>query len=241
MGGWGGCLFPTSFRISARWQAGRISTRAICFTGDLDYFRKRSEDAMAQRLEELLAEVERAATNAIILRLGWGTGWRTMTGDILSDDERNRVMRRVGKTRKVIIEGHSSRGRPCEVFGWIKLEPVSGADAATIAAATRPAPLEIEQTPSAPAPTPVKVMSAAPPPLAQRDLFAAVIADLKPKDWGKVNGYVKQAANHPDQVERERRLRLIAEQLTKIFGHDRKRFKEIAQIAELAPFLKSGA
>ncbi len=210
-------------------------------TGDLDYFRKRSEDTMAQRLEELLAEVEHAPANAIILRLGWGTGWRTMTGDILNDDERNRVMnRRVGKTRKVIIEGHSGRGRPCDVFGWIKLEPVSGAAAAVIAAATRPAPIEIEEAPPASAPIPVKVTSA-PPPLAQRDPFAAAIADLKPKDWGKVNGYVKQAASHPDQAERERRLRLVAEQLTRIFGHDRKRMKEIAQIAELAPFLESGA
>lgn len=206
--------------------------------GDLDYFRKRSEDAIAQRLEQILAEVEHAAANAIILRLGWGTGWRTMTGDILNDDERNRVMnRRVGKTRKVIIEGHSSRGRPCDVFGWIKLEPVSGAAAAAIAAATRPAPIEIEEAAPAPAPIPVKA-TPAPPPLAQRDLFAAAIADLKPKDWGKVNGYVKQAASHPDQSERERRLRLVAEQLTKIFGQDRKRMKEIAQIAELVPYLK---
>jgi CRISPR type III-A-associated RAMP protein Csm5 len=212
-------------------------------TGDLDYFGKRNEAAIANRLEELRAEVDRAAADTILLRLGWGTGWRTMTGDILNGDERNRVMRRVGKTRKVIIEGHSSRDRPCDVFGWIKLEPVSAADAQAIATSTRPAPpVEIEEPAPAPAPTPtpVKVIPTVPPPLAQRDPFAAAIADLKPKDWGKVNGYVKQANNHPDQSERERRLRLVADQLNKIFGHDRKRMKEIAQIAELGPYLKPG-
>ena len=204
--------------------------------GDLNYFKSRNEDAMARRLEDLLAEVEHSPADAIILRLGWGTGWRTMTGDILTPDERNRVMGRVGKTRKVIIEGHSTRGRPHDVFGWIKLAPVSAGDATAIAAATQPAPIEIEQV-AAPAPVPTTIAPAAPP-LARRDPFAAAIADLKPKDWGKVNGYVKQAASHPDQAERERRLRLVAEQLTRIFGHDRKRMKEIGQIAELAPYLK---
>ncbi|MGO9056348.1 MAG: type III-A CRISPR-associated RAMP protein Csm5 [Candidatus Binataceae bacterium] len=71
------------------------------FDGDLNYFKSRNEDAMARRLEDLLAEVEHSPADAIILRLGWGTGWRTMTGDILTPDERNRVMGRVGKTRKV--------------------------------------------------------------------------------------------------------------------------------------------
>lgn len=205
--------------------------------GDLEYFRSRSEDTVAQRIEEILAALERAADNAIIVRLGWGTGWRSMTGDILNADERNRVMRRVGKTRKVIIEGHSTGGRACDVFGWIKLEPASTADVAAIAAATRPAPIEIQEP--VPAPAPVPVAPPQPPPLAQRDPFAAAIADLKPKDWGRVNGYVKQAAGHPDPVERERRLRLVAEHLAKIFAHDRKRMKDIGQIAELAPFLRA--
>ena len=193
---------------------------------------------MAQRLEDLLAEVEHCPANAIVLRLGWGTGWRTMTGDILNADERGRVMGRVGKTRKVIIEGHSSRGRPCDVFGWIKIDPVSTEDATAIAAATRPAPIEIEEV-AVSAPVAARVAPSPSSPLAQRDPFAAAIADLKPKDWGKVNGYVKQATGHPDQSERERRLRLLAEQLTRIFGHDRKRMKDIAQIAELAPYLKT--
>lgn len=205
--------------------------------GDLVYFKSRNQEAMAQRLEDLLAEVAHSSANAIILRLGWGTGWRTMTGDILNADERGRVMGRVGKTRKVIIEGHSNRGRPCDVFGWIKLEPVSAEDATAIAAATRPGPIEIEEV-AVSAPVAARVAPSPSSPLAQRDPFAAAIADLKPKDWGKVNGYVKQATGHPDQSERERRLRLLAEQLTRIFGHDRKRMKDIAQIAELAPYLK---
>ena len=78
----------------------------------------------------------------------------------------------------------------------------------------------------------------APQPLARRDPFAAAIADLKARDWGRVSGYVKQAASHPDPQERERRLSLIAEQLIRIFGNDRKRIREIAQMQELAPFLK---
>ena len=204
--------------------------------GDLEFFKARNEDPIVGRLEELLAEVEHAAASAIILRLGWGTGWRTMTGDLLTPDERSRVMRRVGKTRKVIIEGHSSRGRPSDALGWVRIEPVSPDEAAALAAATRPAPIEIEPEP---APMPVAAAPApAPQPLARRDPFAAAIADLKARDWGRVSGYVKQAASHPDPQERERRLSLIAEQLIRIFGNDRKRIREIAQMQELAPFLK---
>jgi CRISPR-associated protein Csm5 len=207
--------------------------------GDLDFFKAHAQEAAVERLEALTSQVNRAAPDAIILRLGWGSGWRTMTGDILTPDERSRVMRRIGKTRKVIIEGHAFGGRPCDVPGWIRIEPVAPVEAAAISAANRSVPIEIEAA-LEPEPAHTPTPAQARPPLAQRDSFAAALANLKPRDWGKVGGLIQQAAGHPDPRERERRLALVAQQLVRTFSHDRRRMRDIAQIAELAPYLKEG-
>jgi len=190
---------------------------------------------MVERLAALLDEVEQFPAAAITLRLGWGTGWRTMTGNILTPEERDRVIR-VGKTRKVIIDGHAARGAACDVFGWVRIEPISGAEAAVVARATRPATVQPPKL-AAPQP-PVQASAAAPMGLPPRDAFAQRLQGLKSRDWGLVAGLVKEAASHTDPAERERRLRLLADQFTATFGGDRKRMRQLAEMAEIAPYLK---
>jgi CRISPR type III-A-associated RAMP protein Csm5 len=202
--------------------------------GDIEFFKNNHEPRLVERLEALLGEVQQSPPGVITLRLGWSTGWRTMTGDLLTPDERGQVPRRVGKTRKVIVEGHGLRSEPCGVFGWMRIAPISNADAAALASATRPVRPEPPPIRSSPiqtsAPTPaIPIVS---------DAFAARLRGLKPRDWGMVRGLIKEASGHPEPGERERRLGLLAEQLKKTFGSDRKRMRELAGMAEIASYFK---
>ncbi|OUD14212.1 hypothetical protein [Thioflexithrix psekupsensis] len=65
----------------------------------------------------------------MFIRLGWGSGWESMTGGWLDDDELQTArqaygskMGKVGvdvfpKTRRLVV----SEGSPCLPFGWIKI------------------------------------------------------------------------------------------------------------------------
>jgi CRISPR-associated protein Csm5 len=203
--------------------------------GDIDFFKDNREPRIVERLEAIHSQVQESQPEAITLRLGWGTGWRTMTGDILTSEERGRVLRRVGKTRKVILEGHGVRSEPCEVFGWVRLEPVSTAEAAAIARTTRPPQLEPEPvipSPSGETGPPTVIASTA------SDAFAGKLKGLQARHWGIVRGLIKEASDHPELDERERRLGLLAEQLKKTFGGDRKRIRELEGMPEIASYIK---
>jgi CRISPR type III-A-associated RAMP protein Csm5 len=200
---------------------------------DIDFFKKHDCAAVVERLERLIVQIDNFASDAVILRLGWGTGWRTMTGDILTPDERSTVMIRVGKTRKVIIDTHSSRGRPCDLLGWVRIEPISGEGAFALAAASRPSPYMPEVAPASEiAQRPAEQVFAS-----ARDPFDGRVADLKAKDWGKVGTLYEQAASHSDRNERDRRLKLLAGRLQEVFGRDRRRMREIARMEALAGYL----
>jgi CRISPR-associated protein Csm5 len=65
----------------------------------------------------------------MVIRLGWGSGWKHMTGDYLERDkdilEKIRMNFRLGrpgmpfpKSRKIAFQN----GKPIFPFGWIKLE-----------------------------------------------------------------------------------------------------------------------
>lgn len=225
--------FPNTVPDAATLAGWSHSHAHHLITGDIEFFKANREQRMAERLEALLSQVEQSAPDAIILRLGWGTGWRTMTGDLLTPEERGRVMRRVGKTRKVIIDGHGNRGLPRDVFGWVRIEPISAAAAAELAKANRPAALQSEPVLSLQLQPPMPIPAALPP----TDAFGQKVKGLKTRDWGMVRGLVREAGGHPEPAERERRLGLLAEQLKKTLGSDRKRMREIAGIPELAPYL----
>jgi len=201
---------------------------------DVDFFKNLDEPSMVERLEGLVAEIDKAAADAIVLRLGWGTGWRTMTGDILTPDERGQVLRRVGKTRKAIIDAHSGRGRPCDIFGWVRIQPIGVEEAMKLAALTRPLRQEPETRPPG-VPVQQTTQQPLPPP---PDPFDSRVADFKARDWGRVRALYQQAVSAPHVNERERRLRLLATKLEEIFRRDRKRLLEIGRLEALAPYLK---
>jgi len=203
-------------------------------SGDLNFFKKLNEPVIVERLEELLEDVNKADADAIIIRVGWGTGWRTMTGDILTPEERDQVMRRVGKTRKVIINTHSSHGQPCDVFGWIRIDPIGGAAAAALAALTKPPGQQ--QRESVPPAQPNQ--ESGQPLIPKRDSFDSSVMNLKGRDWGKVHALYEQAMRHPESDERERRLKLLANKLEEVFGRDKKRLQEITRFEGLARYLK---
>jgi hypothetical protein len=68
------------------------------------------------------------------------------------------------------------------------------------------------------------------------DAFAGKLKGLQPRHWGIVRGLIKEATNHPELNERERRLGLLAEQLKKAFGGDRKRMRELEGMPEIASY-----
>src|SRR5207247_214628 len=144
-----------------------------------DFFRTAGAAGPCERCEGLLDRFASVDDKTLVLRLGWGTGWRTMTGDLLTREERDRVMRRVGKTRKVIVEGHSQRSRPADVLGWVQLDPVDAAEAhglfvEPLAASPGKAVL---QEPARGAST--QMPSAA-------DTFDRSVQALQPKDRGRI-------------------------------------------------------
>jgi hypothetical protein len=216
--------------ILARWS--RMHAEHL-LRGDIEFFKDCRVPRIVEQLEAILSQLEQSAPSAITLRLGWGTGWRTMTGDILTADERRRAMRRVGKTRKVIVEGHGLGSEPCDVFGWIRTAPISVGDARALARETLLAKPESAVVTLPP-------VHAAPPALSAStpiDAFAGKLKGLKPRDWGMVRGLINEAGSYPEPDERERRLGLLAQQLIRTFGKDRKRMRELERMPEIAAYI----
>ncbi len=195
--------------------------------GDRRYFTERSVDGPRTRCEELLTQIQTFPGDTLVLRLAWGTGWRTMTGDILSDAERNQVIRRVGKTRKVIVDGHAHRSRPEDIFGWIRLDPVSVVDSRLLFVA-----------PLAPAP----VAAAAPedrvphvPPTPITDPFPGRLRHFQDREFGQLRQIVEQIGRRQD---RDECLRVLGVRLLELYGRDKRRLKRIRDDFHiLAPYL----
>lgn len=200
---------------------------------DLRYFRDLRLEAVTSRLEHLIELVRNEPEDSTVLRLGWGSGWRTMTGDLLTEAERTMAVNRVGKTRKVIIEGHAASSTPCDVLGWIRLRPVGTEEAAAIIRAAPPPPRRATTfPPQAPA------VQAGLPESFRADPFEQRMTALRATDYGQVGGLYQQIASAAHSPERERRLRLLAARLKELFGKDKKKLERLRKYEGLAQFLE---
>jgi len=100
---------------------------------EITYFEER--DSEKPELNEIIRNLNLvkkhipANDSAMVIRLGWGSGWKHMTGDYLERDkdilEKIRMNFRLGrpgmpfpKSRKIAFQN----GKPIFPFGWIKLE-----------------------------------------------------------------------------------------------------------------------
>ncbi len=200
---------------------------------DLRYFRDRRLEAVTSRLEQLMGLVRNEPEESAILRLGWGSGWRTMTGDLLTDAERGEAVR-VGKTRKVIIDGHAAGSTPCDVLGWIRLRPVGTEEAGAIIRAAPPPPRRLTPLASQALAAQATVM----PDSFKADPFEQRMAALRATDYGQVGGLYQQIASATDPRERERRLRMLAARLKQLFGKDKKKLERLRKYEGLAQFLE---
>lgn len=99
---------------------------------ELNYFEKRhNEKSELDYVLKALDTVKRhitASPKSMVIRLGWGSGWQSMTGDYINDASLMQQIRqgfRLGrpgmpfpKSRKIGFEN----GKPTFPFGWIKLK-----------------------------------------------------------------------------------------------------------------------
>ncbi len=92
-----------------------------------DFYSRYGHDAAAQACERVQAVMKRD-TKAIYLQMGWGSGWRGMTGDWQRDAGIEKKMRDLynlekkgfpifPKTRRLVVAG----GKPSLPFGWVRL------------------------------------------------------------------------------------------------------------------------
>jgi CRISPR-associated protein Csm5 len=202
----------------------------------------RESQSLQDRLQSLRARIDRSARETIFVRLGWGAGWRTMTGDILSAQEKERLAKLgvfketnagAPKTRKAALDGHASEGRPANVFGWISLTAITPGQAAALLARAVPEPrAHAPAQPLAELPRPLEL-----PPSAQVDPFELKLNALKPEHWGQRRQLVQEAAQTQDDTLRKKRLARLAARLTEVFGNDRKRMRELSLDPSLKPYL----
>jgi CRISPR type III-A-associated RAMP protein Csm5 len=195
--------------------------------GDQRYFAERSAEGPRARCEELLTQIKTLPGNALVLRLGWGTGWRTMTGDILSVAERNQVVRRVGKTRKVIVDGHAHRSRPEDIFGWIRLDPISLEESQSLFIAPLAPALVAAATPEDRLPrvstTPIT------------DPFLDRLRKFQAREFGQLRDLLQQCESRPD---RDTCMHFLATRLLALYGADKRQLKALRQkYPALAPHL----
>jgi len=220
----------------ARWS--REHARHL-LDGDMEFFKRVNGGARADRtllegceeLRDLIAKSETNAREAIFLRLGWGTGWRTMTGDLLSREQRQalygkggQTARYVGcdKTRKVILDGHSANGAPRSLLGWVCIRPPAGDDEMRALAKQTRAPALAPR----PAPQSVSAPQSAPIPPASDSLLKRIEA-LRPSDRGRVQALADDIA-HAEPQRREQLIESFEARLKQVFGKQRR--KEIEQI-----------
>ncbi|SRR5579875_1074425 len=185
-----------------------------------------------ERLEKLEALIKKSPADTLFLRLGWGTGWRTMTGDILNADQRKGPLPKGGefgpKTRKVIVKDGSDNAAAVDVLGWISLTPVSETKALQtgIQPPLRPAPVSAPDTP-----VPEN------PPL-QIDEFSLAVEKLQVKDWGQLGNFHQRALADPGR--KDTRLAALGSKIAQVWKGDRRRLREAAEkFPELGPYIRT--
>jgi CRISPR-associated protein Csm5 len=108
-----------------------VLTKQIAFFKKIDSGRKGLEKIISE-CEDILSMIPEAGEQhhtSCILRLSWGVGWQSMTGDWLTDEEKQRFrekyrnmngtrgMALYPKTRKILMSG----GDADTITGWIRL------------------------------------------------------------------------------------------------------------------------
>lgn len=96
---------------------------------EIEFYKSCKMEDMVKFYTELLSEIPED-NNAFLLHLGWGSGWRGMTGNWIDKKKIEQVRNkfRLGKsgfpvfpkTRKIAFRN----GSPASPFGWIKMEKV---------------------------------------------------------------------------------------------------------------------
>jgi CRISPR type III-A-associated RAMP protein Csm5 len=184
-------------------------------------------------VEELIKHVEAAPADTLFLRLGWGSGWRTMTGDLLDAAQRRTPLPKSGqfgpKTRKVIVKDAGSAAA-IDVLGWLSLTPVSRTEALRFEADLRP-PVR-PGPPSAPAP------SAPESRLLQIDDFLLGVEKLQARDWGSLPHLYQRAL--ADAARKDARLAALGAKIAEVWKGDKRRLREAAdKFPVLAPYLRT--
>lgn len=111
--------------------------------GEIEFFKSCNMREMVKFYQELQAEIP-DGNDVFLLHLGWGSGWRGMTGNYIEPDmlKKLRVKFRLGKrnfpefpkTRKIAFQNRT----PEFPFGWIRVEKVSQDE--ITASAPKPSP-----------------------------------------------------------------------------------------------------
>lgn len=95
---------------------------------DIKFFSEYHADEIVAKCKALQKQIEQES-DAMFIRLGWGSGWEAMTGDWMTEEEVASVRAAYGnkmgkpgvdifpKTRRLAVSG----GQPCVPFGWIKV------------------------------------------------------------------------------------------------------------------------
>jgi CRISPR-associated protein Csm5 len=206
---------------------------------DLRYFERSKQDtvrdctAVTERLKALQGQIQDAQPDTIFLRLGWGSGWRTMTGDLLSDDQRRHLLEKSNqlgpKSRKVIIANASRDAPATDVLGWISMRPISAAEA--MRAESEPVPRRLPPIENAPLPVSHATQSGV-------DEFLQVVATLQSKDWGRLAEFYRRALSDP--ALRETRVAALGSKIASVWKGDKRRLREArGRFPELAEHLKS--
>jgi len=203
---------------------------------DQRYFADQGCEGPRACCQRLLAEIAALPPAAAVLRLAWGTGWRTMTGDLLTPAERSQLRIRLGKTRKVTLAGHQRNAAPDTVFGWIRLDPVSETEAANLYVAP------VVSTPVQVAPPPDRTTLAGPRegrdvPTPAEDPFQMRLRAFHDREFGQLRQLISQIEARPD---RDAAFRVLGARLAELYGRDKRRFKRIRdEYPQLTPYLGS--
>ena len=200
---------------------------------DLKFFDGHGIAVLVEKCRELITAICAASPQTIFLRLGWGTGWRTMTGDLLDPQERARVIERVGKTRRVILDGHGLSSEPRNLFGWIRIEPAGPDEIEGLLAAAAPpvAPLIPEQQRRGPA---------EPAPFQQSiDALEQKIGSLQEKDFGRVQSVCEEIARTSGEGRR-RYIELIEKRLSFLFTKDKRKLARVRDMLTRTGLKNSG-
>jgi CRISPR-associated protein Csm5 len=187
-------------------------------------------EQLLECFDELEKLIDTASSDQMFLRLGWGTGWCTMTGDVCSGERRKKYLPKSGefgpKTRKVIEEGSK---KIVDVLGWISLRPTSETEALSLMARLRPR--------VRPAPTVVPEARAGANVPTQSDEFLREVKTLQPRDWGRLDGLVQRAVADP--ARKGPRLAALGAKIAQVWDNRRRLQEAASKFPALEPYLRA--